>query len=156
CIKNVQGGAEYLFGAKIRFREGEVSQGYAVINVEYSTTTDCSFGTLFGSDGPPVFDAATNRGTWHALRVGTKAAPVVTPAGTKSIWVEVFVVLKQGSQLTLNIDDYFAAPATTPFCGGLPATIIGTNLPDVINGTAGGDVIVGRGGADQIDGKGGN
>jgi Ca2+-binding RTX toxin-like protein len=41
-------------------------------------------------------------------------------------------------------------------CGGLPATLQGTNAPDTIVGTAGADVIAGLGGGDVIVGLGGN
>jgi len=42
-----------------------------------------------------------------------------------------------------------------PTCGGLVATLVGTNNDDVLNGTKHPDVIVARGGADTIYGKGG-
>lgn len=52
----------------------------------------------------------------------------------------------------------FAQPvgAAANTCGGLAATIVGTDSADVIYGTEGVDVIVGLGGADRIYGLGGN
>lgn len=47
-----------------------------------------------------------------------------------------------------------AAPA--PACGGLRATIVGTERGDFITGTPGRDVIVARGGDDQVRGRGGD
>lgn len=52
------------------------------------------------------------------------------------------------------LEVYFKVVA--PLCGGLPATIIGTEEADTLEGTAGHDVIVGLGGNDTIDGLGGN
>lgn len=63
-------------------------------------------------------------------------------------------------------DPYFSSyrnPATTmpsplasiELCGGMTATIVGTDGDDVITGTSGPDVIVGLGGRDRIDGGGG-
>ena len=43
-----------------------------------------------------------------------------------------------------------------PTCGGLEATIVGTDAADVLRGTGQDDVIVGLGGWDRIDGKGGD
>jgi len=48
------------------------------------------------------------------------------------------------------------SPATTYFCRGQRATIIGTAGADVIRGTSGDDVIVGLSGADRISGLGGD
>lgn len=48
------------------------------------------------------------------------------------------------------------ADAQGPRCGGLPATIVGTDGDDVLTGTAGRDVIAARGGDDVINGAGGN
>ncbi|NYE35082.1 Ca2+-binding RTX toxin-like protein [Nocardioides cavernae] len=48
------------------------------------------------------------------------------------------------------------AQAAAPTCGGLKATIVGTEKGNAINGTPRRDVIVGRGGNDTIRGLGGN
>ena len=49
-----------------------------------------------------------------------------------------------------------AASATDVMCGGLVATIVGTDISETIDGTSGVDVIHGRDGADVINGKGGD
>ncbi|MEA2506197.1 MAG: hypothetical protein QOH48_815 [Actinomycetota bacterium] len=49
-----------------------------------------------------------------------------------------------------------AGQASTPTCGGLPATIVGTSGNDTLTGTDGPDVIVGLQGDDVIHGGGGS
>ena len=46
--------------------------------------------------------------------------------------------------------------AFTPICGGLPATIVGSDRADDIRGTNRNDVIASLGGRDTVDGRGGN
>ena len=57
-------------------------------------------------------------------------------------------------------DDDDGCPKDDPkpvlMCGGLPATIIGTEGNDWIFGTAGNDVIVALGGRDRVDGRNGD
>lgn len=48
------------------------------------------------------------------------------------------------------------AGEVVPTCGGLEATIVGTDAADQLRGTGQADVIVGLGGWDRIDGKGGD
>ncbi|MBM7517248.1 calcium-binding protein [Nocardioides nitrophenolicus] len=64
-------------------------------------------------------------------------------------------VLALALALPASIGITAGAEAAKPRCGGLKATIVGTNKADRITGTPGRDVIVGRGGNDRIDGKGG-
>ena len=65
----------------------------------------------------------------------------------------VLVVLAFVSTLLFGVQSSGAQPR--PTCGGLPATLTGTDGDDVLNGTAGNDVIVGLGGNDIIHGFGG-
>ena len=56
----------------------------------------------------------------------------------------------------IGVDEFSPAPTPALTCGGLGATIVGTEGDDVITGTNGPDVIVGLGGNDVIDGRGGD
>jgi Ca2+-binding RTX toxin-like protein len=47
-------------------------------------------------------------------------------------------------------------PGPTPTCGGLPATIVGTDAAETLTGTPGPDVIAALGGNDRIDAKAGD
>ena len=156
CLTTVQAGLGYVFGATVRFDPLETTLGSANLQAGYFGSTDCSGNALLGIDSDGPVDATDDRGAWWPLLVGAQAGGFVAPAGTKSVRVSIEVQMSQGYALTIDADDVFAAPAGTPFCGGLPATIVGSTKADLLFGTDDGDVIVGRGGADQIDGKGGN
>jgi hemolysin type calcium-binding protein len=54
------------------------------------------------------------------------------------------------------IDACDSGAVEVPACGGVEATIVGTNGDDTLDGTSGEDVIVGAAGNDTIDGKAGN
>jgi hypothetical protein len=57
------------------------------------------------------------------------------------------------TRISLILLAFAAAPAAAqapPSCGGLPATIVGTDGNDQLRGTSGNDVIVGLGGNDSI------
>jgi hypothetical protein len=63
------------------------------------------------------------------------------------------------TRISLILLAFAAAPAAAqapPSCGGLPATIVGTDGNDQLRGTSGNDVIVGLGGNDVIRGEGGH
>ena len=156
CVPGIVPGASTFFGGSLRFREGESSGGFAYLIVHYNDKADCKGASLGSASSTKIATTTHQRGTWHALRAGSTANAIVPPAGTKGIAFYVYVAMNQGQKLTLNADDVFLAPAGTPTCDKLPASIIGSPGPDVIKGTAGSDVIAGLGGADQIDGLGGN
>jgi len=148
-------GKSFFYGAKIRFREGETASGRAYLSVEYRPDGDCAMPSSGGAFDD-VLTSEVPRGAWVPLTIGKTSKGVVAPPGTNSLRLYV-VVSKAGSgKLTIDVDDVFAAPAGTPMCDRMPATIIGTSDYDFINGTEESDVIVGRGGIDWIDGKGGN
>lgn len=150
-------GKAFFFGAKVRFGEGEVAAGRAFMSVEFRPDGNCAQGSTGGAFDDVDSDDLP-RGTWVPLRIGKTSQGVVVPQGTNSL--RIYVVLTKAAltatKLTIDVDDVFAAPAGTPVCDGMPATIIGTSDYDFINGTEGSDVIVGRGGIDWIDGKEGN
>ena len=68
------------------------------------------------------------------------------------------VLLTATTAMVLGAATVVLAPSAwaASTCGGLRATIVGTNGGDSLQGTAGRDVIAGRGGSDFIDGGGGD
>jgi len=148
-------GKAFFFGAKVRFLEGEIASGRAFLSVEFRPDGACAMGSL-GGGYDDVYTTDVPRGVWVPLTVGTTSQGVVAPAGANSARLYVVVSKAADSKLSIDVDDVFAAPAGTPVCDGMPATLIGTPDYDFINGTDASDVIVGRGGIDWIDGKDGN
>lgn len=151
-------GAAFFGGASLRFAENEPSLGRANVLLRSFSNADCT-GTLTGITGADEIYAGfenEGRGVWTRLEGAPADAPFVLSAQSKSVALVLLLSLKAGDALTLNVDDAYLAPAGTPVCDGMPATIIGKPEPEIIIGTDASDVIVGRGGADQIDGKGGN
>jgi hypothetical protein len=157
CISGpeVQGGKAFFLGAKVRFREGETSTGMAFLSVEFRPDAACEQASITGATDV-VEPGDARRGAWLRTKIGGPAAGVVLPEGTNSMRVAVVTTKYAGSKLTVNVDDFFAAPVGTPVCDGLPATLAGTAANELLAGTNASDVIVGRGGKDWIDGKGGN
>ena len=82
--------------------------------------------------------------------------------GTRSL---VVVPVNAGTTYRIKIDGFAAANGLLnlhvengppPACGGVGATLVGTDGDNTINGTAGNDVIVAGAGADTINSLGGN
>lgn len=67
----------------------------------------------------------------------------------RALAVLALVIALQGASAT-------SADAAVQTCGGVTATLRGTEAADVLVGTSGRDVIVGLGGGDRIAGRGGN
>jgi len=154
CL-SAQAGQAFFFGAKVRFREGQVINGNAFVSIEFRPDDACEELSTFG-DLDVVEAKNVARGTWIPLTIGNQSTGIVAPAGTNSMRLAVTLGKFVDGTLTLNIDDVFAAPVGTPVCDGFPATMIGTSANDFLPGSTASDVIVGRGGVDWIDGKGGN
>jgi hypothetical protein len=151
----VQPGKALFFGAKVRFRENQTPPSDAYVFVEFYSDDACAAERLDGVQTSLPHDLQPV-GTWLPLTLGSAQKGITLPPGTHSIRFAAGAYTDENSNLTVNVDDLFVAPAGTPLCDGMPATIIGTADSELINGTAGSDVIVGRGGIDWIDGKGGN
>ncbi len=159
CLTGIAGGDAFFFGGTLRFDAAETSSGYAFVYIQFWSTTTCDSGApskVLGSFNTPVLWASEDRGEWQLVSFGGPRSGAIAPPGTQSMRLGVALTMTQGSQLTLNVDDAYLAPVGTPVCGGLPATIIGTEDDDFLVGTEGSDVIVGRRGDDTIDGNGGN
>jgi hypothetical protein len=157
----VQPGAAFFAGAKLRFATGEAVVGTGYVYIQFYPDTECKAGSLDEFEIQGVDTDAVPRGTWSEVKVGSSTSGVVVPAGAVAarLGISVFKTKNTGeplAKLTMNVDDAFFAPIGTPLCDDMPATIAGTKDSDFINGTEGSDVIVGRGSIDWIDGKGGN
>lgn len=156
CIAGpeIEAGKALFFGAKVRFPTDHSAPADAYLLAEFYTDDACAE-TRIGWQQDMVPHDERPLGTWIPLTVGTTAKGVVLPAGTHG--VRFLVGLDTPTDFFwINVDDVFAAPAGTPLCDGMPATIIGDGDDEILIGTDGSDVIVGRGGNDWIDGRGGN
>lgn len=151
---DVAPGAKLLFGMRTRFAEGQTATGQAGIALDYRTAPDCGGSSLGGTgNGANVADVV--RGTWITVKRNVGGATEI-PVGTKSVKLSLTLVRFSAGTLTAGFDDVYVAPVGTPFCDGLPATLVGDSGANFINGTDNGDVIVGKGDLDWIDGHGGN
>lgn len=83
---------------------------------------------------------------------GLRSRVVIPLNGGQPYRVRVDGFLGENGELNLHLE----RTEEPPTCGGVPATIVGTNLSEEIVGNEGDDVIVSLGGHDVVDGGGGN
>ncbi len=104
-----------------------------------------------GSDGTTrsTITASAVPGAADDLRVVDRTAGADVPFTTDAVTGAVSFEIVPGH-------DYEVGSVSGLFCGGLAATIVGTEGDDVLVGTPGDDVIVGLGGRDVINGRGGD
>ncbi len=128
--------------------------------------TSLTGGTTSGSIGlgAEVDSASPNRGVWLWRPVGGFPPPAPQPLVEETAAPETpEPIVEEPTIPEATIPEATIPAPTAPepvlpavqMCGGLVATIIGTDGDDTITGTQGDDVIVGLGGSDQIDGLGG-
>lgn len=118
------------------------------ITVSSNNITPCV--ELFAPDGTRV---ATDCGNTAQI------TPLLTRRGSYTILISARAHDEVDPYILTLLCTSGPCEATCPLCpqcGGLDATICGTDDNDTLMGTAGNDVIVGKGGDDVIYGRGGN
>ncbi|MDX1691469.1 MAG: CapA family protein [Acidimicrobiia bacterium] len=95
---------------------------------------------------------------WATYRVMPSDHTLATGGGTDLWNVEASRTRTVERITLLDVTDVSTTPTAWPAasCGGLPATIVGTDGDDVLVGTPGPDVIAARGGNDVVWGLGGD